>query len=119
MSLTANPNPALPGPGFAPLMRAPRSGPGGVRDRNRHVFRDWFPVREPARADHRPARAQPSDPPDGAAARSRDSALDGRDPGRQGPAAGRIRDLDAAAGADRGAAQGPLDRPTERAQQEE
>jgi len=60
--------------------------------------------------------ARPADDP---AAGSRDPAVDGGNPGRQGPVAGRVRDVDAAAGNERRAAQDPLDRPAQRARQED
>ncbi len=79
----------------------------GVRHgRADHVFRDRFSGLHPARARHRSPGARPRRPPDDPAAGGGDAAVDGRDPGRQGPVARRIRDVGAAARDERRPAEG-------------
>ena len=69
--------------------------------------------------DHRAVRARPRGAPDRAPARSRDAALDGGNPGRQGSVARRIRHVDAAARNERRAAQEQEHRPARGTRQEE
>ena len=70
-------------------------------------FGYWLSGREPVRARAHSARAQSRGAADHAAAGSGDAAVDGGNPGRQGSAARRIRDVDATARAVRRADEEP------------